>query len=364
MLKAKIRPNYIWAGAIAILVFGWLLSGQLFSGGTKLAESVSDAADAANPAPRVRVATLNATERSATMTVRGRTEALRKVEIRAEIAGVVEDLPVQRGDVVAEGDVLCQLKVNAREAQLAQAQAAVRQRGLEYEAARKLEKGGFRSETQKAGAAAAFEAAKADAKRMEIELENTKIRAPFAGVVDNRFVEVGDFMRVGDPCALVMGREPFLIVGLVSEREVNHIALGSPSTAVLITGEAVEGKIRFIAKRADEATRTFRVEVEVPNPAGDLRDGVTADIRIPVKTVKAHKISPAILVLDDKGAIGVRTIVDGKVAFKQVTIIADGADGTWVTGLPERVSVITVGQQYVTEGQAVEAVEERAEARS
>lgn len=363
-LWQRAKPRYRAAFVIGVIVSVWLGIGFVQGGKTQNAESVAEQPEAAVTKPRVRVRTLAAAERSATVRVRGRTEALRKVEIRAEIVGVVEKIHFEKGDTVKAGDPLCQLEVDAREAELEQAKALVRQRALEYEAARKLGQTGFRSETQKAGALAAYESAKADLKRLEVALEDTVIRAPFDGIIDSRAVEVGDYMRPGDICALVMAAEPFLAVGRVTETQVNQITPGSRATARLITGETVEGRIRFVAKRADPATRTFQIEVEIPNPDASLREGVTTDIEIPVRTVRAHAISPAILVLDDTGVVGVRTVENGKVRFRKVTIVADGQDGTWVTGLPEHVTVITVGQQYVTEGQEVEAVEERAEARS
>jgi multidrug efflux system membrane fusion protein len=143
----------------------------------------------------------------------------------------------------------------------------------------------------------------------------------------------------------------------VSEQDVRYIQIGNSGWAKLVTGERVEGKVRFVAKSSDAATRTFRVELEFPNPNGAIRDGITAEIHIATATVEAHRISPAILSLDDAGEIGVR-IVDQtrRVRFVRVKIIGDGPDGVWVTGLPKTVTIITVGQDFVTEGQVVNPV--------
>jgi multidrug efflux system membrane fusion protein len=153
-------------------------------------------------------------------------------------------------------------------------------------------------------------------------------------------------------------------VGAVSEQQVGQIAVGDPATASLVTGETVTGKVRFVASRADTATRTFRVEIELPNPDNRLRDGVSADIHIPVKRVKAVHISPGILVLDDSGVVGVRVVDKGIVRFVHVTPISEGPDGMWVAGLPDETQVITVGQQYVTDGEKVKAMLDKAGARS
>ncbi len=163
-------------------------------------------------------------------------------------------------------------------------------------------------------------------------------------------------MRVGDKCETVIAPEPFLAVGAVSENEVGQVAIGEPATATLVTGETVQGKVRFVADRADTATRTFRVEVQLPNPDNKLRDGVSADIHIPVKKVAAVKISPGILVLDDRGIVGVRAVEAGIVRFLPVQIISDAPDGMWIAGIPDRTAIITVGQEFVTEGERVKAV--------
>jgi membrane fusion protein, multidrug efflux system len=346
------KPRYRAALSILIVAAVWLGLGVLWHGGSGAA--VPDPAKTtADAIPRVRVETLIATERSASITVHGRTQALHKVEIRAEVDGVVEALHFEKGDAVKAGDVLCELKINDREAKLAEAKALVTQRAMEYNVDAKLAKLGASTRMQVTAAAAALEAARASANSMEIQLANTKIKAPFDGIADDRFVEVGDYMRAGDHCALIMAPEPFLIAGQVSEHDVGEIVTGEPASAKLITGESVQGHIRFVGKRAEATTRTFTVEVEVPNPTGALRDGITAEIAIPVKRLKAQKISPGIMVLDDTGVVGVRIVQNGKARFVAVQPIGEDADGMWVTGLPDKVTVITVGQQFVSNGQKV-----------
>jgi multidrug efflux system membrane fusion protein len=191
---------------------------------------------------------------------------------------------------------------------------------------------------------------------MEIDLENTRIKAPFDGLVDDRYVNVGDYMRAGDKCALLIAPEPFLAAGQISEREVAELKVGDPASATLVTGEKVDGKIRFVANRADDTTRTFRVEVELPNPDGHLKDGISADIHVPVRNLQAVRISSGILVLDDNGAVGVRAVENGIVRFHPVQIVSDGPDGMWVSGIESGMSVITVGQSFVTDGEHVVAV--------
>jgi membrane fusion protein, multidrug efflux system len=384
--RSPIRRSYVVAVMIFLLLGAWVASGEInrFEELTQLImpakESSAKTAPgkpntkpvAAKPAdakageakpgaapaiPTVRVRTITAAMRQQEVIVRGQTQALRKVQVRAETAGKVAHIRADKGTMVKKGDTICELNVDARRAMLEQARATMKQRELEYEASKTLAEKGFRSPTSVAGDLAAYQAAKAEVERMEKELENTKIRAPFDGVVDDRMVDVGDYLSPGQPCALVVGLDPFLVVGRVSEQDVHYIKIGNTGWAKLVTGERIEGKVRFVAKSSDAATRTFRVELEFSNKDGAIRDGITAEIHIAAATVEAHRISPAILSLDDAGEIGVRIVDQSRrVRFVRVKIIGDGPDGVWVTGLPHQVTIITVGQDFVNEGQIVNPV--------
>ena len=377
--RSPIKRSYIVAAVIMLVLGVWVASGSinrfdeltgLLTGGEKPAEAgkkavakpgAKDAKPTASAAtaPTVRVRTIIAEMRQQDVVIRGQTEALRKVLVRAETAGKVAAIRADKGTVVKSGDTICELNVDARRAMQAQARATMQQRKLEYEASKQLQGKGFRSETSTAGDLARYEGSKAEVERMEKELENTKMRAPFDGVVDDRMVDVGDYLAPGQPCALVVALDPFLIVGRASEKDVGFLKTGDFGWAKLITGERVEGKVRFVAKSSDQATRTFRVELEVPNPDGSIRDGVTAEMHIAAATVEAHRISPAILSLDERGVIGVRIVDQSRrVRFVAVKIVADGTDGVWVSGLPREVTIITVGQDYVSDGQGVVAVPE------
>jgi multidrug efflux system membrane fusion protein len=348
--------------AIAILigVSVWVLTGVL-SGTHDKPQAPPIAADAAGTsAISVRVRTVRAEPHAADLVLRGRTESEHKVELKAEMAGRVVNLPAAKGQTVKAGDPICELDVGARQAQLDQAKAGLRQAKLEYEAAVALEKKGHRSETQTAAALAAFEAAEANIRAMEQQLSYTVMRAPFDGVVDNRMVSVGDYMTPGTPCAWVVGAEPFLIVGAVSENQIAQFSPGTEGSARLVTGETVTGRVTYLSTAADAQTRTFRVELTVPNPGFKLRDGVTADIRVQSSPVPAIRVSPAILSLDDSGVIGIKVVENSRARFVPVTLIGDDKDGVWIAGLPAEAVIITVGQEYVKDGDLVDAVPEAA----
>jgi multidrug efflux system membrane fusion protein len=349
---ARLKPSYRAALVILILGLLWLGSG-VFGGSAKPA---GEAQVKDTGIPSVQVAILDQSKRNATLTIRGRTQALHAVDVEAEVEGPVQALHFEKGDRVKKGQVLCEIKTNDRAAKLDQAKSMLAQTQKQHDVDLDLEKNGFRSKIQVAESAAQLEAARAGVQTMQIQLQNTRMVAPFDGFVDNRYVDVGDYMRIGDKCALVIAPEPFLAVGSVSEQQVGQITVGEPATADLVTGEKVQGKVRFVASKADDVTRTFRIEVELPNPDAKLRDGVSAEIEIPVRQIQAAQISPGILVLDDNGVVGVRTVAEGVVHFLPVQIVSDGPEGMWISGLPNGTAVITIGQQFVNDGEHVKAV--------
>lgn len=350
----RLNPKYQWAFGIAILVAVYLSTGLVRY---LLPHPAEAQTTAANQVPVVRVVRLFAKPHEAVITVRGRTEALHQVDVRAEVDGVVSALHFEKGDHVKAGQVLCELKVNDRSARALQASAQMAQSQKELEVARELYKEGFRSKTQMAQAEATYEASKAGAATMNIQLANTKIRAPFAGVVDERYANLGDYMQVGNKCAMVVAPEPFLAVGTLSEELVGQVQPGNKVRVKLVTGETVQGTVRFVATHADATSRTFRLEVEIPNVDAKLKSGVSAEIMIvPNRLIPAAKISSGILVLEDTGVVGVRVVDKGKARFIPVQVISDGPDGTWIAGLPKVADVIVVGQEFVANGEHVKAV--------
>ncbi|GJL91737.1 efflux RND transporter periplasmic adaptor subunit [Hyphococcus sp.] len=339
------------AGIFVALIILYFLAKGLFGSAPEQAEA------AASEQFSVVYDTVSPAEWRDEITVRGRTKAERKVVVRAETSGAVAATPTELGAQVKAGDVLCRLNVDARSAQLAEARAGFAKADLDYDAALKLSADGFRSETAVAAAKAVRDQFAAQLERAKIEISNTNITAPFDGVYEARLAEEGDFLKVGDPCATVIQRSPFLVVGAVSERDVSKIQKGNHGSARLATGETVDGVVRFVAASADPATRTFDVELEVPNEDGALRDGVTADFKVFAEERSAHKVPRVALVLNDEGEIGLRTLTaENIVSFSPVRLIGETPSGVWVGGLKGDIRLIVRGQGYVSAGQKVEAV--------
>lgn len=355
------RGTYITASIIALLLVLWLLSGQVGKDPNPDHPTLAEAqrergAEAQDSAPaQVRARVVQAVPQIREVVLRGRTENKRTVAVKAETSGRVVERPVERGSEVAEGDLLCRIALEDREAQLTEARAALEQARIEYEGSLRLKQQGFQSETAIAQAKARLAAAEAAVASRELDIERTAVRAPFAGVVEDVQLEVGDYVSPGGTCVTLIDMDPMLLVGRVSQQDVGKLKPGQTATGRLVDGRTVTGKLTFVGHQNDPATRTYAIEVEVDNRDHAVRSGITTAIHLPVEEVLAHKISPALFALDDDGRIGVRTINDARrVEYHHVEIVRDDVDGVWVTGLPEVVTLITVGQEYVVEGQRVQ----------
>lgn len=348
----KVSQSVKLAGLIVVAVAVYFLLRGLFAG------PAEEAVETAKSRFTVAAETIAPQDWRDEIIIRGRTQAERKVIVRAETAGAVAATPATEGAPVKKGDVLCQIEVDARRAQLAEARAALAKARLDHDAAVKLNKEGFRAETAVAAAKAALDLAAANVERAELELAKTQIAAPFDGVFDQRHAEAGDYLKVGDPCGTVIQLSPFLVVGAVSEKDVAKIANGDRGVARLATGETIEGVVRYVATAADPATRTFDVELEVPNEDGALRDGVTADFTVFAGNRAAHRIPRSVLTFNDDGALGVRTLSpENEVQFAPVALLGEDEAGVWVSGLEGEVRLITRGQDFVKTGQIVDVVE-------
>ena len=355
------RSTYITAMIIAVLVVLWLASGQLGEQPPPPAASVAEQNRNAalqaeeKPAVTVRVATIYGSQQSKRLTVRGETQSKRTVEVKAQINGTLVERSVERGDRVAAGDLMCRVSEEDRAVAVNEDKEALRQARIEYEGSQRLAKEGLQSQTLIAQSRARLAAAEASLKRSELALGRLQITAPFAGVVEDVGLELGDYVTPGSTCATLVSLDPMLLVGRVSELQINNLAEGQIGQARLSSGEEVEGTITFVGKVADPATRTYAVELSIENPDFSIESGLTAEIIIPIQKRMAHKISPGLLALDDAGNIGVRTIdANNQVEFYLVELIRDVEDGVWVTGLPEVTTLITVGHELVVAGETVD----------
>lgn len=351
------KSSYIVAIGITVVSVLWLASGQFGSSGEETTAGTAEAAAPEQDLFAVRVAEMTAVPMLREVSVTGQSAPNRTVDLRAEIRGQVQEVLATKGAPITEGTPIVRIAVDARRADLEEAKANLELRRIEYEAAKSLAERGFNTEIRRAETKARFEAAQAQLRQAELALAKTEVLAPFDGVLEERAVEVGDYVDTKDPIATVVDLDPIKFVAFVTERNITDLQTGNKASIRMLDGSEIEGQITYIAARAGDTGRTFRVEVEAPNPDRKVIAGLTTSLRLPVTTRLAHKVSPAVLTLDDAGIIGVNTLdAEDRVEFHPVTILGSGEDGVWLGGLPEKVRMVVVGQEFIVPGEKVRPV--------
>ncbi|MDO9476553.1 MAG: efflux RND transporter periplasmic adaptor subunit [Pseudohongiella sp.] len=306
----------------------------------------------------VLVSKVNVSTYTETVNVRGVTQAFLHVQILAEAAGRVTATPVARGARVNRGDVLCEIAVDNREAELQESRSRELQAKLEYEGSLGLRERNLVSEVSVAQLKSALDSATAAVGRAELALSRTKVRAPFSGILETRAVEVGDYLNMGAQCGSLLDDQPMLLVGQVPEQNVSKLIIGNTVEGVLVTGQRVTGRLTYIARAADPVSRSYRIEVELNAGQEPIRQGISTEIMVAASDIAAHMIPPSAITLDDAGVVGVKAINSNNVVvFYPVNIVGEstqiGTPGFWVTGLPSEAILITLGQELVFPGQTV-----------
>ncbi|MDO5529636.1 MAG: efflux RND transporter periplasmic adaptor subunit [Paracoccus sp. (in: a-proteobacteria)] len=281
--------------------------------------------------------------------------------LRSRVSGTVENVDSQ-GSEVSQGDVLGRISADAREASVARAEAQLRSAERDYEAARQLAQRGVGSDAEQQSRFAQLEAARADLRAAELELANTDLRAPITGTISRVMAEAGSFISAGTEVLEIVDNDPLVARVEVRQSEISHIRLGMPADVEFQGGTEREGRVSFISPIATAQTRTFRVEVEIDNPGREIPAGLSAQIGLSLNSERAHMVSPALVRLDDQGRIGLMAIDDSgeHLQFYPIEIVRARAEAIWVTGLPERVQLVTISQGALSSGQRV-VVEETPE---
>lgn len=305
---------------------------------------------------RVPVVVVHSTAQEVTdqLRLRGRTAAKRLVNVAAETAGRIISEPLRKGAKVTEGELLCRLAVGVRGARLAEAQAMLAEAAAEASAADQLSAKGFASETTRVARQAQLEAAAAELDAMRLDLERLEIRAPFDGILETDTAELGARLAIGDTCATVIDLSSIKVSAFVAEGDVDRLRIGQDVQVHLLNGRDYDGRIAFISRSADAETRTFEVQADLPNPDQEIRDGMTAEIAVTLPAARAHLVTQSALTLDDAGRLGVRVADNGRARFVEVAVVRETAEGLWLTGLPVEATIITLGQEFVRDGQAIE----------
>lgn len=340
------------AAAIVAACVLWIGSGMV--GGAR--QPPPAPAVRADAPVRVGVVESRARAVTARLDLTGTTRPNRTVEVRAETRGRVAEVLADKGAALAAGAPIVRLAPDDRAARLARAEALFAQRDIEFQAASRLADKDYASRVRVATTRAEREAAAAELASARLDTARATIAAPFAGVLDARPVELGAVVAVDDAVATLVELNPILVAVEVSETAIGRVAPGAAAAVRLPGGAMGEGTVTYVGRVAAPATRTFRVEIAVPNPERRIAAGMTAEVSLPLGDTRAHPVSPAVLTLSDAGELGVKAVDDaGTVVFHPAQPVREDAEGLWLGGLPDALRLITVGQDFVSAGQRVEA---------
>ena len=360
MASKLFRPSRLIAVVLVVGAALWLVAGQF--GGEAVEPSGAEGAPASTepaliPLQKVGVTTATPERHQRTAVLSCVTEADRRASAVARGAGVIIELNVSRGDRVRAGDLIAKLSDEGRGSAVAQAQALLDQRLAEYDANKQLIDRGDAPRNTLPALEAAVAAARAALAAAEAEADRSLVKAPIHGVVDTVAYQIGQAVQAGSEIAEIVDPDPMLAVGQVSEARRTSVETGQQADIRFIDGVRVLGTINFVGLSADKATRTYPVEATIANPHATIADGVTCEMSVTLDPVDAAAVPRSALIFSDAGHLGVRVADnDSRAQFVPVDIVDDARDVVWVTGISSPMRVIVVGQDFVKDGDLVEAV--------
>ena len=354
------RSALISIFAVIALVL-WMLSGQFGSDDAENNDESNTAAvtevEKQAPKMKVQIQKLNASSIDREVIVQGQLEPAKVLTLRAETSGTIKVLNFNKGQRIRGGQTLARLSEGNRAADVAVAKAYQIEANNEYQATRKLSNQGLQSKLSLESARAKRESATAQVKAAELELSYLNISAPIDALIEDVNVEEGDFVDRGAQIATLVDNSRLLVTGRVPQQHIADIEKGQDAVTNLVTGGTHNGTVSYVSSMAEDTTRSFKIEVLIDQAPANIVTGISAQINIPVETIMAHRVSPAVLALDDNGNLGVKTLAaNNTVEFHKVKIVKTESNGAWVTGLPNEVTLITLGQGFVNPGEEVEPV--------
>lgn len=349
--KGAWRARFI-ATVLIILLVGWMGSGYIFPSEepspAESADANEEKADVVIPPVAVMVAELSATTITKSFRAEGQALPDRDTGILAETSGEITEVLVDKGDAVEADQLIARFDTTKMDAEIEKATQSLAQAQRDFDNAQQLLNKGVSTVDRLTAARARLAAAQSDLTNAQESLKNADIRAPFAGRLESLSINAGEFINAGTPVSRIVDNAPLTISIQVPQQALAQLSVGQLADVTFITGAQAEGTLNFISSNADAETRTFLAEISVDNEDQAIPAGVSAELSIPTQEVKAHFVSPAILSLSTDGALGVKTVnTDNRVVFYPISIEQSQTDGLWVSGLPDQVTVITVGQGFV-----------------
>lgn len=360
----KMRFHKVAAIVVLIGFAAWMGTGHFSSVGSAASNAEAPKADA-KPEPKeqkasariVKVVTPPRSEHARAIRISGITAADKRAVLATRVAGIISKLPVKQGDHVKIGDIVLMLDAEEKISAVENARQQRGQRQAELNAAERLAKSGNLAKLQLDNARSALALATSQLSAAESELTRKEVKAPFDGVIDRVPVELGSAVPLGGEVATILSLDPVIARGEVSERDLGYLKMGDKANVRLVSGQVAEGTVRYISRDASVATRTFRVEIAIPNADGAIPAGMTAEIILSAKPTDAVMLPRSVVTLGKKGDLGIRAVdKDNKVKFFPIDLVDDMPGGLVLGGIPADARIIVAGQELVTEGDIVQPV--------
>lgn len=368
-----IKGHTISALVVLVAAGVWVGTGEFSSVGSELAhaaqrepaaadtaapvavEQTATPAEAPAPLRRVVEAVVpEFAEHARLIRLSGLTAPDKRAVLAARASGAVEMLTISAGDVIAADAVVLTLEGPEAKAAVTIAETALDQRQRELEVAEKLFTAGNRTELQLIAARSAATSAEAQLEQARAALDRLQLRAPFAGIVDTVEVERGEWITAGTKVATLLSLDPIEVQAEVSELYARYLRPGADAEVTLANGVELRGIVRFVGKEASPQTRTFPVEIALPNPDSAIGAGMTADVRLYADPVRSVTVPRSVITLSEAGELGLRVVGADNIAhFAAVELLDDTPTGLVLGGVPANVRIIVAGQDLVRDGDLV-----------
>ena len=406
------KKSIFIASFILLLVVGWIGSGQFTdvnaqddtSLSTDLSNETIEKVVVEDTGNKVEVKEFNFSQIDQSIELQGQTTHNKKIDVKSETTGNIIDIAFKRGDKVSKGDELIKISIENRKEllnsakkdldrlnkelelneknkinRLSQNKELIKLYEIEFASAKQLIDKGLSSksklslasfnlanarsdqedilitfESQQSSIGAQIANVKSQLKNIELDIDKTVINSPFSGIISDKMIEESVYITPGNIMFTIIDLNPIKIQGYLSEFDVNKVSLGTKAIIENTNGLKKNGTISFISPSAETSTRTFEITIEADNADLSFKSGITTKITIAGSELKAHKIPPSILTLQDDGTVGVKAVNDENIViFYPTTSVKDTIDGIWVSGLPDKVNLIVTGQEYVAVGESV-----------
>jgi membrane fusion protein (multidrug efflux system) len=231
----------------------------------------------------------------ATLDAIGTVVAVQGVTVSADLPGIVENIAFDSGSKVSAGEALVRLDTSQERAQLAAAEAQRELAQLQLERIRRLRDKEVASQAEYDRVAAEFKQAEARAEEIRAVIERKQIRAPFAGVLGIRQVNLGQYLTDGDPVVPLQSLDPVYVNFAVPQQQAGQLKIGA---TVRVAGESIGGarpvgRVTAINSVVDEATRNVQIQASFRNPYGRLRPGMFVEVQASLGTADSVVSLPA-----------------------------------------------------------------------